>query len=196
MGVIKPLDANALIYHQAQDADSALMYAFIFEHGQNQWNYLPEAGIREHLLGLSQGRTWGWLAIDNQKLIGLLTFWLNRGLPSWYSATKTMQGYGCLAELVVHRDYTGQGIGTALTEAVKAILGEWQVPVIFAERHEENAASARVLQKAGFEIIATYYDPQRRPVGSRNTSLCRYTTERARLVGRQKAQLCHRRGAR
>lgn len=170
-----------IVYRQAQDADSALMYAFIFEHGQNPWNYLPEAGIRQHLSGLSHGETMGLLAFYGEKLVGLLTFCLNRGLSQWYSAGRSNQSYGYLAELVVHRDFTGQGIGTALTETVKAILVEQGVQIIFAERHEENIASARASQKAGFEVIATYYDPQRRQVGSRNTSVCYYMVDRARL---------------
>jgi len=45
---------------------------------------------------------------------------------------------------------------------------------VYAHRHEENAASARMLEKAGFEIVDTFYDPERRPYGSRNTTVCRF----------------------
>lgn len=171
-----------IVYRQAQNVDSALLYTFIFEHGQNLWNYLPEAGIRQHVSELNRGETGGVLAFCGQELIGLLTFYLNRGLPQWLHVRISHRRYGCLAELVVHRDFTGRGIGTALTETVTAILEEQNVSVIFAERHEQNAASARVLEKAGFEVLATYYDPQRRPGGSRNTSVDCYQVDRTAAI--------------
>ncbi len=92
---------------------------------------LPEAGIREHLLGLSQGRTWGWLAIDNQKLIGLMTFWLNRGLPVHGTVRqKTMQvmvvlrNWWCIAIIRTRYRHSAYGSG-------QGYLRRRQVPVHF-----------------------------------------------------------------
>ncbi|HLD85672.1 MAG TPA: hypothetical protein VI968_03890 [archaeon] len=44
---------------------------------------------------------------------------------------------------------------------------------VYAMRHEENGASARLMEKLGFEIIDTFNDPVKRHSGSRRTAVCR-----------------------
>lgn len=42
---------------------------------------------------------------------------------------------------------------------------------IYIERHEENLASAGMMYKLGFDIVETFYDPEKRDHGSRNTAI-------------------------
>ena len=76
--------------------------------------------------------------------------------------------------MVVHCDSRGQGIGSRLLEECKERLRALGAERIYVERHEENRASAGMMRKAGFEIIDTFFDPDRRPTGSRNTVVSRF----------------------
>ncbi len=74
---------------------------------------------------------------------------------------------------MIHRDMAGQGLGSTLLEKAVARLGEKGLVDLYIDRHEENAASAGMMRKAGFSELHTYADPERRPNGSRRTTICR-----------------------
>ena len=44
---------------------------------------------------------------------------------------------------------------------------------VYIDRHEENAASAGMMRKAGFTVIDTFDEPAKRPHGSGRTTVCR-----------------------
>ena len=152
--------------------DLAALHELIFDHGANIWNYLPEDGIGEHLEDIALGRAFGVLALDQEQLIGAVTFGLStdfdRYLPE--QARGTPQGY--VSEAVVRRDRVGRGLGTQLLRAALAELGKLGAEVVFIDRHEENLASAGMMRAAGFVEIETYADPRRRPHGSGRTTVC------------------------
>lgn len=107
-------------------------------------------------------------------MIGFITFHLCQG------CARRAGTHGHLTELVVHQDFRGQGIGTDLLRAAVAVLVSMNVQAIVAERHEEHAASARTLEKAGFQIVETYYDPERRFSGTRNTTVSQFVVAQRR----------------
>lgn len=152
--------------------DLPALHQLIFDHGANIWNYLPEVGIREHLQDIAQGRAHGVLALDQEQLIGAVTFGLStdfdRYLPE--QARGTPQGY--VSEAVVRRDRTGQGWGTRLLRQALVELGKLGAEVVLIDRHEENLASAGMMRAAGFVEMDTYADPRRRPNGSGRTTVC------------------------
>ena len=156
----------------ASAQDLPALQALIFDHGANIWNYLPEVGIREHLQDIAQGRAHGVLALDQEQLIGAVTFGLStdfdRYLPE--QARGTPQGY--VSEAVVRRDRTGQGWGTRLLRQALVELGKLGAEVVFIDRHEENLASAGMMRAAGFVEMDTYADPRQRPHGSGRTTVC------------------------
>jgi hypothetical protein len=51
------------------------------------------------------------------------------------------------------------------------LSGDAQCEKVYIERHEENLASAGMMRKASFKLVGTFYDPQKRTAGSRNTSV-------------------------
>jgi ribosomal protein S18 acetylase RimI-like enzyme len=81
--------------------------------------------------------------------------------------------HGYICEVVVHRQFQGGGLGTALLREAITCLIEQGFREIYIERHEENAASAGMMRNAGFMEIATFHDPARRKHGSRCTTVCR-----------------------
>ena len=167
---VPPDTAIRLAAASAQDLPA--LQALIFDHGANIWNYLPEDGIREHLDDIAQGRAHGVLALEQEQLIGAVTFGLSTDFDHYLpeQARGTPQGY--VSEAVVRRDRTGQGLGTRLLCESLAELSKLGADVVFIDRHEENLASAGMMRAAGFVEIETYPDPRRRPHGSGRTTVC------------------------
>jgi ribosomal protein S18 acetylase RimI-like enzyme len=141
----------------AASADIAAIRALIFTHGANEWNHLPEASVTAHLDAIATGATLGIVSEENGALKGFCTY----------------RPDGFICEAAVHRASAGKGLGTRLLLAAAARLFALGVEEVRADRHEENAASAGMMRKAGFEVISVYDDPGRRPTGSRRTALCR-----------------------
>jgi GNAT superfamily N-acetyltransferase len=169
-----PVQCTELVYGDATAQDIELMKELIFEHGQNRWNYIPEEGVSAYLAKLDNKQTLAHLAFCQGELVGFITFHLEWEGLSGCDGQDGAHCDGYLAELVVHRDLVGRGIGTTLSKAAVACLVDMNARAIWAERHEEHAASARILQKVGFEIVDTYYDPERRFTGTRSTAVSRF----------------------
>lgn len=151
------------------------MQQLIFEHGANEWNHLPEAGVVAHLTGIRDGSVRGFLAEEAGELVGVMTYETGIFYPEYESSSETPHGY--IAEGVVHRQLVGKGLGMALLAKVVDALAREGVSHIYAKRHEENPFSSRLLQKAGFAEVATFDDPGVRPNGSRRTTVCRYVVQ-------------------
>jgi ribosomal protein S18 acetylase RimI-like enzyme len=151
------------------------LQALIFDHGANVWNYLPEDGIREHLQAVVQGRDHGVLALQDGQLLGAVTFGLSTDFDAYLPAHSRGTPQGYVSEAVVRRERTGQGLGTRLLREALALLSTMGVEAVFVDRHEENAASAGMMRKAGFTEVETYADPRRRPHGSGRTTVCRFS---------------------
>ncbi len=64
----------------------------------------------------------------------------------------------------------------ALLKQALALLAAQGVYTVYIDRHEENAASAGMMRKAGFVEIDTFAEPARRPHGSGRTTVCRVQT--------------------
>jgi len=141
----------------AAAADIAAMRTLIFTDGANEWNHLPEAAVTAHLDAIATGETLGVVAEADGALAGFCTF----------------RSDGFICEAAVRRASAGKGLGTRLLLAAAGRLFARGVKEVAADRHEENAASAAMMRKAGFEVVRVYDDPGRRSSGSRRTALCR-----------------------
>lgn len=146
--------------------------ALVFEHGVNEWNWLPPDGVTQHLDDIAQGRAHGVLALEHGQLIGAVTYCLNTDFDRYLTPPRTGVPCGYVCEAVVHRDRTGQGLGTRLLRHAVAALAQHGVDAVFIIRHEENRASAGMMRKAGFVDVDTFPDPARRPHGSGRTTVC------------------------
>lgn len=164
---------NDLEITKAQIFDVPAMYAFIFEHGVNPWNYLSHQYIGAHLAEIESGKTQGLLIRLDGEIAGLTTFTSSTELARYQAPEHLGSVHGYISEAVVHRERAGHGIGTTLLRAAVAELAAQGHKEIYAERHEENKASAGMMRKAGFVEIDVFEDLDRRAAGSRRTSVSR-----------------------
>ena len=155
---------------QARDIDG--LCALIFEHGSNAWNYLPEAEVRTHLQGLADGSVQAVLAERESELLGFVSYRLSRDFERYQPPQRRGQAQAYICEAVTQRQATGQGLGSRLLRQALSHLAEQGVHDVYIDRHEENAASAGMMRKAGFVEIESYADPERRPYGSGRTTVC------------------------
>jgi L-amino acid N-acyltransferase YncA len=149
------------------------LQAFIFEHGANEWNWLPVAGIEFHMRDIAAEDAYALLAMDGDQLLGAITYCSTQDFARYQSAERRDAEHGYVCEVVVRRDQTGRGLGVQLLEqAVQALRSEG-LQEIYIDRHEENAASAGMMRRAGFMELETFAEPERRPNGSGRTTVCR-----------------------
>lgn len=165
------------VVRHAEAADIPAMSAFIFEHGANQWNYLPEADVAAHLAAIAEGKAQAVLAEADGALAGFVTFMSARTMVRYQSMDRVGYPHGYVCEAVVHRECAGKGLGSRLLRAAVEELCRQGFKEIYIERHEENMASAGMMRKAGFVEVATFDDPERRASGSRRTTVCRIMME-------------------
>ncbi|MBD9395993.1 GNAT family N-acetyltransferase [Pseudomonas sp. PDM11] len=158
----------------ANAADIEALLALILEHGPNPWNHLPPSEVTAHLQGMADGSSHALLAEDEHGLLGFVSHARTLRFRQQQPASRADAEQAYICEAVTHRDAAGQGIGSALLRQVVADIQAAGIADIYIDRHEQNAASAGMMRKAGFVEIATFADPERRPNGSRRTTLCRW----------------------
>lgn len=161
---------------QARDIDA--LGELIFEHGPNPWNHLPEAEVRTHLQGIAAGAVQALLAEREGELLGFVSYQLSRHFERYQPEARRAQEHAYICEAVIHRDMAGQGLGSRLLRQVVSHLAEQGMHDVYIDRHEENAASAGMMRKAGFVELESYADPLRRPHGSGRTTVCRLQVHR------------------
>ena len=162
-----------LTIRSAQTDDIAELTALLLAHGPNPWNYLPEDEVRAHLQSIADGAVEAVLAQRGEQIVGVVSYVQTHHFADHQPTSRIDEPQGYICEAVIHRDMAGQGLGSTLLEKAVARLGEKGLVDIYIDRHEENAASAGMMRKAGFSELHTYADPERRPNGSRRTTICR-----------------------
>ena len=152
--------------------DIERLCALIFEHGPNPWNHLPRADVTAHLAGIADGSVQAVLAEREGDVVGFVSYRLSRDFARYQPPERQDQAHAYICEAVTHRAMAGQGLGSRILSRAVECLVERGVHDIYIDRHEENAASAGMMRKAGFVEVETYTDVQRRPNGSRRTTVC------------------------
>lgn len=165
------IDAPAI--RDGTAADIPALQALILEHGANAWNYLPQEEVRDHVAGLADGRTGAVVALAGDEIVGVVTYETTVAFRRYQPRARADLVQGHVCEAAVHRGHAGRGIGAALLQAAVQRLQRRGCADIYIERHEDNAASAGMMRKAGFVAIDTFDDPLRRPNGSGRTTVCR-----------------------
>jgi len=163
---------SALRWQPVSVAQLPQLASFIFSHGTNVWNWLPPEGIAAHMRAIAEGLAQGLVALEGDRWLGIVTFCPTHQFAAYQPPDRAEQAQAYICEAVVHREYAGRGLGTQLLLQAVAALRDQGLQDIYLERHEENAASAGMMRKAGFVERACFADPARRPHGSGRTTVC------------------------
>jgi len=164
-------------YREALTKESDFLKSFIFKYGRNPWNYLPEDGINKTFSLLADNRGEALVACEGETIIGLAIFFYPSALPKNFQQYTNSESAIYIAEVVVHSDYSGRGIGSQLLNKITAKASDLGASKVLLDRHEENAASAGMMRKAGFVKICTFSDLERRHSGSRKTTVLSFNLD-------------------
>lgn len=159
----------------ARGVDVPALAELILTHGPNAWNWLPAEGVQSHFLDIAAGRAHAVLAWQGRQLVGAATYCLTDQFRRYQAGDRADAQHGYVCEVVVAPEHAGRGLGSRLLGEVNTRLAALGVREIYIDRHEENAASAGMMRKAGFEEVETFAEPARRPHGSGRTTVCRLT---------------------
>lgn len=157
----------------AAAADIPAISELILTQGPNPWNWLPPEEVARHLAQIATGEVGGVLAREGGELIGAVTFCTTQYFARYQGPDRAAAAQGYICEAVVHRAQAGRGLGARLLRLAVDALAAQGLREIYIDRHEENAASAGMMRKAGFVEIDTFAEPARRPHGSGRTTVCR-----------------------
>ena len=158
----------------AQATETAGLKEFILSHGINSWNYLSDEELSHHLEALRSGEVLAFVAEEEDRIVGVATCGVGHRFGHYKDDADSGSMHGIISEVVVAEEWCRRGIGTELMRHCCIQLRAKDITRIYVERHEENKASAGMMAKAGFQVIDTFHDPDRRSCGSLNTSVSRF----------------------
>lgn len=138
--------------------------------GPNEWNYITDESI-ELQFGLIREEKALTVLAEDSEIAGFAILLLKEACPSKLSQYSNLSKMDYIKDVVVNTNYSGKGIGSALLQEAIELAKKEQCEKVYIERHEENLASAGMMRKASFTLVDTFYDPEKRPTGSRNTSV-------------------------
>lgn len=153
-----------------QIADFEQIKKILYRDGLNDWNYLTAESVEAQFQLIREGTALAVLA-ETDEIIGFAILIFKQACPEKLCQYADLSTLAYINDVAVNALYRGQGIGSRLLNKSIEIARHAQCDQVFIERHEENLASAGMMRKAAFSVVDTFYDPQRRTVGSRNTAL-------------------------
>ena len=145
--------------------------AFLFHHGANAWNHLPVDGVDREFALIAAGEASAVIAYSEKQPLGLAIFYHPQALPNHYLKFSQTRPAIYIAEVVVHKDHNGRGIGTSLLRDVIRRARDFDAEILLVDRHSENIGSAGMMRKARFKELATFVDFDRRDFGNRSTTV-------------------------
>ena len=151
-------------------ADFEQMKNILFRDGLNEWNYVTDESIEQQFQLIRDGKALAVLA-EECEIPGVAILLFNQACPSQLSQYSDLSTMAYINDVVVNMNYSGKGIGSRLLLKAIELAQKEQCEKVYIARHEENLASAGMMRKASFQMVDTFYDPNKRTTGSRNTSV-------------------------
>lgn len=158
-----------VVYRKAQTNELSLLRSLIAVHGQNEWNQLAPDSIDFVLELFKHNKADVIVAVLDEAIIGLAMSISIEFIPEYYSNYADLNDIFFIGDVVVHHDFVGKGIGSALLTQCVAEAKLQGKKSVFIEHHEQNKASAGMMRNAGFNILDSFMDTVRRPNGSQRT---------------------------
>ncbi len=87
-------------YRSAVVSDIREMEELILAEGPNEWNYLPEHEIREHLRDILRGKTEVVLAEEDHKIVGFVSYVWGKVYPQYESEELKDRDHGLSQKLL------------------------------------------------------------------------------------------------
>lgn len=146
------------------------MRELLLREGPNEWNYITDASIAQQFQLINQGKAIPVLA-EATSIVGFAILIIKEACPAKLSKYAALSNIAYINDVVVDSSQSGKGLGSQLLKESIKLAGNEKCTNVYIERHEENLASAGMMRKAGFELVETFHDPDKRTSGSRNTSV-------------------------
>ncbi|AZZ96168.1 GNAT family N-acetyltransferase [Pseudoalteromonas sp. R3] len=153
----------------ATEADN--LKKLLWQHGQNEWNYLTEAGVNAEFELLERGAASAMVAVQDDEIVGFAVLIDGAHSPDYLDKYTSHRAMHFIGDVVVASQHSGKGVATTLLQACIAQAKQAGSEVVLIERHEENLASAGMMRKAGFHIVDTFFDPDKRSAGSQKSCI-------------------------
>jgi GNAT superfamily N-acetyltransferase len=161
-------------YRKALLKEIKELKALLWEFGPNEWNYLTPEGVNDEFTLVENGNAQVIAAINDTGIIGFSILIDGSVGPSYLEKYCSLKQMKFIGDVVVSSLHSGKGIATRLLEECLQEARNNNASTILIERHEENLASAGMMRKAGFEVVDTFYDPEKRIVGSQNSVILEF----------------------
>lgn len=161
-------------YRKAQLNELEELKALLWKYGPNEWNYLTQEGVDSEFNLVKQGHAEVIVATVERELVGLAVLIDGSVSPDYLQKYCTMDSMLFIGDVVVSSLHSGKGIATNLLKYCLEVAKNKGAVTVLIERHEENLGSAGMMRKAGFTILDTFLDAEKRSAGSQKTSILEF----------------------
>lgn len=146
------------------------MRDLLLQEGPNEWNYLSDESIGHQFALIESGEAIAVLA-EEDEIVGFAVLIFGESCPSKLGEYAALPEIAYINDVVVSAAQSGKGLGSQLLLKAVSLAGGKGCSQVYIERHEENAASAGMMRKAEFVAVETFDDREKRPTGSRRTTV-------------------------
>ena len=162
-GIIMKMSSRAI-----SDGDVGNLKHLFYEHGINDWNSFDECSIDEQISLVKEGSA-DIVFLEDASILGVAFLIYGTSCPDKLKKYYALEKICFIKDVVVSSELHGQGFGTRLVEFCLTLAAKENYEKMFIERHEENIASKKMMEKSGFQVVDRFYDPDKRRVGTRKT---------------------------
>ncbi|MDK1285985.1 GNAT family N-acetyltransferase [Pseudoalteromonas umbrosa] len=162
-------------YRLANPSELQTLKSFLWQYGPNEWNYLTQEGVDEEFTLIEQRDAEVLVALNDEQIVGFAVLINGNVSPDYLSQYYCLDNMAFIGDVVVSPNHSGKGIATQLLRNCIDLAKDKGVGSVLIERHEENLASAGMMEKAGFSVIDTFYDPKKRATGSQKSVILSVT---------------------
>lgn len=161
-------------YRTSTNEENDQLKQLLWEYGPNEWNYLTPEGVEEEFNLLQNGKAQAVVAYLDSEIIGFAVLIDGAASPNYLNKYGSAQDMQFIGDVVVSSLHSGKGVATHLLKECLTLAKSNNAKSVFIERHEDNPGSAGMMRKAGFTIVDTFHDPQKRESGSQNSVILKY----------------------
>ena len=163
-----------MTYRKASIEEIDQLKTLLWEFGPNEWNCLTPEGVDDEFSLIENGNAQAFVALNTSEIIGFAVLIDGQFSPNYLEKYCSMINMKFVGDVVVSSLHSGKGIATKLLHECLLEAKNNDASTVLIERHEENLASAGMMRKAGFEIVDTFYDPDKRVSGSQNSVIMEF----------------------